>query len=350
MNSRDELLKDNYWDDFEERVNETILSLKDGLKPSLKRLTVHITESCNFRCEYCNMCFNKTQRTMDFELAKKITKEYAEANGSTIHFTGGEPTIVPYFEELCAYAKSLGLKVSSNTNAFKYVDVKNIDKLKTSFDTPFKNVTDSIVNVNGAFDTIVANMKDYSIKMKDKMLSITAVLNRNTYKDMLELAKFVNENFSVYNLYFSNYKGTDPNMAFTDSEIEDMFTNYIPKVKEFFLETENEYSFKQLDLYKPSDFIALPDRFEQNKTIPCYIQLSEMTIDVDGSCHNCSHNFRDGYKPYNVNVSDRSLVDCFNEIKENLNGNWTNISKHCLSGCNCNLMGFNRAVHKGELV
>jgi MoaA/NifB/PqqE/SkfB family radical SAM enzyme len=193
-------------------------------------------------------------------------------------------------------------------------------------------------------------MIQYSKEMKGKMLSITAVLNRKTYRDMIELAKFVHAHFDVYNLYFSNYKGENVDMAFTDAEIEDMFSNYIPKVKDFFRETGNEYSLRQLNLYNPSDFIAQPDRFQQNSIIPCYIQLSEMTIDVDGSCHNCSHNFRDGYKPYNVNANEKSLKECFEELKAKLEGNWTNISKHCQSGCNCNLMGFNRAVHKGELI
>ena len=41
-------------------------------------------------------------------------------------------------------------------------------------------------------------MKEYSKTMKNKMLSITAVLNRKAYRHMLELAQFVQENFDVY--------------------------------------------------------------------------------------------------------------------------------------------------------
>ena len=51
---------------------------------------------------------------MEESLAKKIVDEYAEMGGRTIHFTGGEPTVVPYIEEIFAYAKSRGLTVSAN--------------------------------------------------------------------------------------------------------------------------------------------------------------------------------------------------------------------------------------------
>ena len=338
----------NYWDDFQLRVNNTITCLNKGKLPHLERLTVHITRACNFRCEYCNMRFS--QRWMPKNLVLKIIDEYVEMGGRIIHFTGGEPTIVSYFTEICAYAKSKGLIVSTNTNAFKRVDVSNIDKLKASFDIADRDVFNSIIGVDG-FDTVVKNLKYYSEQMRGKMLSITAVLNRRTYKTMLELAKFVNENFNVYNLYYSNYKGNRVDFAFTDEEIADMFENYIPKVLEFFKNMNNFYSWKQLSLYKPTDFSNSECRFIENKTIPCYIQLSEMTIDVVGNCYNCSHLFRDGVgKNKDINVRDSSLEDCFKRLKQGLCGNYVCLSDKCLSGCNTNLIGFNKAVAKGEFI
>lgn len=336
----------NYWDDFQSRVNSTIECMKNRELPNLERLTVHLTERCNFRCEYCNMRFSKKQ--MDEEIARKIAYEYKQMGGKIIHFTGGEPTVVPYFEDICRYVKELGLQVSSNTNAFKRVDVSNIDKLKVSFDTADKGEFDRTVGVGG-FETVVDNIKYYSERMNGKMLSITAVLNRKTYPHMLELTKFVHDNFKVYNLYFSNYKGNNPEFAFTDEEIDDMFTNHIPKVLEYFKKTGEKYSWKQLALYKPSDFLNSDCRFEENKNVPCYIQLSETTIDTDGRCYNCSHLYRDGVKPHKViSAKEHSLQECFNEIKRDLRGNYIYLSEKCLSGCNTNLIGFNRAVSLGN--
>ena len=183
------------------------------------------------------------------------------------------------------------------------------------------------------------------------MLSITAVLNRKTYESMLDLAKFVQENFKVYNLYYSNYKGDNPDFAFTEEEIEDMFSNYIPEVLRYFEETGNTYSFNQLSLYKPVDFVNSPTRYLENLSVPCYIQLSEMTIDTDGYCYNCSHLYRDGVKPNRmVSVLENSLKDCFKMLKEDLSGKYTCLSDKCLSGCNRNLIGFNKAVENKEYI
>lgn len=332
----------NYWDDFQNRVNKTIDCVKENKLPTLERLTVHITESCNFHCEYCNMNFSP--KSMSKELVFKIIDDYVNIGGKIIHFTGGEPSVVPYIDEVFKYSKERGLTVSSNTNGFKRMNTDYIDKLKTSFDIPFEDKFNKTMGKK-CFSEVVENMKYYSETMKDKMLSITAVLNRNTYKDMLELATFVQNNFKVYNLYYSNYKGNNPSMAFTDEEIEDMFENYIPKVLQYFKDTDNEYSYKQLSLYKPKDFKNIDERFAENKIVPCYIQLSEMTIDTDGYCHNCSHLYRDKVKPnIDVNVSELSLGECFNTLKKELDNNYTYLSCKCLNGCNTNLIGFNKSV------
>lgn len=338
----------NYWDDFELRVNSTINCIKRNRLPKLERLTVHLTDRCNFRCSYCNMHFSKN--TMSKHLSFKIVNEYAAMGGNVIHFTGGEPSVVPYIQELFKYSKDQGLQVSSNTNAFMRMDTQYIDKLKCSFDTPIAADFNKTMGVN-SFEQVVENMKYYSDTMKDKMLSITAVLNKNTYKTMLNLAQFVQENFNVYNLYYSNYKGSNAGFAFSDAQIEDMFKNYIPKTLDYFRATNNRYSFNQLSLYNPTDFINADCRFESNRTTPCYIQLSEMTIDVSGSCHNCSHLYRDGVTPaVNVSVADKSVEDCFKKLKNDLNGNYVYLSDKCLNGCNANLIGFNKAVDRQEYI
>lgn len=348
MNKENTLELSNYWDDFQIRVNETIDALEKGNFPPLQRLTVHITESCNMHCDYCNMHFDSSE--MEFDTIIKIIDDFSEMGGRIIHFTGGEPTIYKKFEYICEYAKSKGLTVSSNTNALKLISTENVDKLKASFDTSDADFFNKTVGTK-SFDQVVENMKVYSSGMDGKMLSITAVLNRQTYKGMLPLVKFVQENFKVYNLYFSNYKGSNPEYGFTDDEITDMFENYIPEVLDFFLKTGNEYSHRQLSLYKPHDFVNKLERFEENRIVPCTIQLSEMTIDIHGNCYNCSHLYRDGVRPDNpINVNDMHLKDCFFELKTRLKGNYTLLHDFCLSGCNTNLIGFNKTVSSKQKI
>jgi organic radical activating enzyme len=277
----------------------------------------------------------------------KIITDYSNSGGKIIHFTGGEPSVYPHIELATRFAKWKGLVVSTNTNGFKRFNVRAVNKLKASFDTPYKEKFNKTMGYD-CFDKVVDNLKYYSNEMIGKMLSITAVLNKQTYPDMLELAKFVHENFKVHNLYYSNYKGCNTKFAFSQEEIDDMFENHIPKVLEYFKSVGAEYSYKQLSLYKPDDFRNIEERFPENKIVPCYIQLSEMTVDVNGNCYNCSHLYRDGVKPIkSYNVSDMSLQECFKSLKNDLTS-YCHLSNKCLNGCNTNLIGFNRAVATGE--
>ena len=328
----------NYWDDFEQRVKETCAALEKGELPPLRRLTVHLTQGCNLQCAYCNM--ENAPRTIDEDLTYKIIEEYKEIGGQTIHFTGGEPTIVPFFLDICEYAKDIGLVTSANTNAVKRVDTTNIDKLKASFDVTDRKEYAEIVGVD-CFDKVVENLKHYSESMKGKMLSITAVVDKTTFRGMLDLAEFVYDNFEVYNLYFSSYKGFNKERTLSEVEVEELFMIHIPDTLNFFKKVGADYSYKQLALYKPGDFADTRNRFEY---VPCSIQLSEMTIDVDGVCHNCSHLYRDGDREY-ISVLCSPLGECFKMLKQNVR--WENcISENCLSGCNTNLMGFNRAIQE----
>jgi len=314
MAMEQELELSNYWDDFQNRVNKTIDCLATRDMPTLERLTVHVTNRCNLRCEYCNMNFN--MKDMDLEKIYKIIVDYSSVGGKIIHFTGGEPSIYPYIELVARFAKRKGLIVSTNTNGFKRFNVGAVDKLKASFDTSHKEKFNKTMGCD-CFDKVVGNLKYYSEQMKNKMLSITAVLNKQTYKDMLELAVFVHENFKAHNLYYSNYKGCNSSFAFSQEEIDDMFKNYIPKVLEYFKSVGDEYSYKQLALYKPDDFRNIEERFPENKIVPCYIQLSEMAVDVNGNCYNCSHLYRDGVKALlQCNVGNMSLQTCFTLLKK----------------------------------
>lgn len=330
----------NYWDDFSARVNDTARTVLSGSKPGLSRLTVHLTKACNFRCEYCNMCFQP--KMMPLATAKKIVDEMPQG---TIHFTGGEPTIIPYLAEICAYAKAKGLTVSLNTNGFKRIDVSNVDKLKASFDTGNREMFNRMVGAP-AFDTVVSNYKHYSLKMKRKMFSITAVLSKLTYRDMLPLAQFVYKKFKVHNLYYSAYKGINNLHCFAPLDVNRLFAKNIPETLKFFTKMKAEYSRRQLTLYTKEDF-ALTTRFPSNYTTPCYLQLSEMVVDVNGVCHDCSHLYRDGVITKTpLNVNDTPLLECFTKLKNVPEPNNTLISKKCLTGCNRNLCGFNRTVHK----
>ena len=86
-----------------------------------KNFNYHITDRCNFHCQYC---FGKFigRSELPLEDAKKIVDNmyayFLEENipDGKINFAGGEPLLYPYLDELVLYAHSLGIKVSLVTN------------------------------------------------------------------------------------------------------------------------------------------------------------------------------------------------------------------------------------------
>lgn len=103
-----------------------------------KWIEIDLTLECNWNCPYCvrlcNLKKKNPQSIMNLEDIKNIIseiKEIGEDNFEHITLIGGEPTINPYFLDICKYMKnniSIDLEVSTNSsNDSKYKkDVENI--------------------------------------------------------------------------------------------------------------------------------------------------------------------------------------------------------------------------------
>lgn len=86
----------------EQVINPGSYFIKDILNSKLHKLTLQITQQCNFRCEYCVYSGHYENRShsnksMDWSMAKKGIDFYYErsrdANSATISFYGGEPLL-----------------------------------------------------------------------------------------------------------------------------------------------------------------------------------------------------------------------------------------------------------------
>ena len=87
----------------------------------LTKLAIVMTNKCSASCDMC--CFSCSPRgemLLDTDLMKDVIRQASEVKGiRAVGFTGGEPFL--FFEQLkecCVYAKSLGLRLTVNTNGF----------------------------------------------------------------------------------------------------------------------------------------------------------------------------------------------------------------------------------------
>ena len=78
-----------------------------------KTMHLYLTNRCNLSCPHCYMFSGKTERNeLETQEIKKLISDFTKiSNGTSITFSGGEPTIRTDFEEIVRTAYEMGLEV-----------------------------------------------------------------------------------------------------------------------------------------------------------------------------------------------------------------------------------------------
>jgi MoaA/NifB/PqqE/SkfB family radical SAM enzyme len=292
-----------YWDNFEQRIFETVKCLKNNQPIPISRVAVFITKKCNFRCAYCNMKFQNSY--MKLKTFDDICSRHSDA---ILHITGGEPSTVNYLYHFIETHKG---NFHLNTNAF-IRPPKNIKRMKISFDTCDEIYFNNLVNKKYAFNNVCNNIK-YSIT--NSITSLTSVLTKENYKNAPKLMNFCLNNFpGLYAVFFSVYKGTNKRFCFDKQDCDIFFNEIKPKL-------ENEMNEESLNLFNETideKFrIMEGKRFPENQSnSPCYLSMSERIYNIDGNFSNCSHLFRDGILQIDNIKRDKCLYGCNRRLVE----------------------------------
>ena len=114
-------------------------------------INFHMTEACNFRCEYCYATWNDSgtngelhrhndqvnqllDRLADYFLNTNPIKDALGYQSVRLNFAGGEPMLLgSRFTQAILAAKSKGFRVSTITNGF-FLDQKIIEEIGESLD------------------------------------------------------------------------------------------------------------------------------------------------------------------------------------------------------------------------
>lgn len=79
-----------------------------------------VTDACNAHCAFCNFSMDASPEGkrvyVDLEEARASLDVLAENGIEHLAFVGGEPTLHPHLPEMCAHAKTLGMKTIVCTN------------------------------------------------------------------------------------------------------------------------------------------------------------------------------------------------------------------------------------------
>ena len=201
------------------------------------KINLHITEKCNYHCEYC---FAHFRRNNDLPLEKwfKIIDDLkAAGNISAINFAGGEPVLYKNFPALVEYTKSLGFPVSIISNGSLLLNeklmpleiFKHFETLGISVDSFDETILKSLgccdkkskVLSKENLKRIIARAKSVNPSIKIKLNTVVSKLNLNerltSLADEIEISRwkflkmkvFTNKNFSNKYLTISDEEFQD---------------------------------------------------------------------------------------------------------------------------------------------
>lgn len=273
-----------YWDDFNIRAEETITCLKEGLSIPVRRVAIFITNMCNLRCKYCNHVVKG--QTLPEERFLEILEKYGET--ALFHITGGEPSVVPYLYPLIR-KYSDKYRFHLNTNAIIEPPAESIHRLKVSLDSCNSAEWDLLVGKQGAFQRVVSNLKKC---MSKTVTSVTFTLTKSNYKNAVDFVRFANRELSeLYAMFFSVYKGDNPEFVIDQEVGDDFFENVLPILRQELPEESLALIDETIDEKRR---LIQGKRFEQSLEQPCYLSMSERVVNPLGNEYTCSHLFRDG--------------------------------------------------------
>lgn len=273
------------------------------------QVTIKPTLCCIANCLHCN------PRNKKFDGKRKLTlKEYEilfeelyEMGTRNICISGGEPLLYKNIIQLVNLATRKGLKVSLNTNDF-LLSQNILDELlnaglmalNVSIDSPFSERHDNLRGLNGMFDKVISNLKQYKSNAVPFVLNIRMVLSKYNYKDidkMIDLA--LNLNADLLSIDMIEADSKNKYFLLNKNEILEFRNKIIPKLIQK-IETLNisdnlkKYNIKEIKDIFNIDFNKIEnyvngiywpnDRIKEK----CDIPNSFMIIEGDGNVLPCN--------------------------------------------------------------
>lgn len=230
----------------------------------------HITQSCNFSCNYCFGKFNpkkiiykdlsKTELLFDELLNIKKVSFFEELNNLhsitsfRINFAGGEPLLLgDSLYKVASLAKEKGFKTSLITNGSLLVKniqiAKHMDMIGISIDSFNSDINRAIGRVSGGFNKM---NKDYLSDVIDKLVSLNpsikikfnTVISEYNYNEEIvnDLLSFNPDKIKIFKVMnFGDY-----NSALTNVMFNNFLSNNNITDKRVFLEDNNQMTHSYL--------------------------------------------------------------------------------------------------------
>ncbi|HET8860934.1 GTP 3',8-cyclase MoaA [Marivirga sp.] len=163
-------------------------------------LRISLTDSCNFRCQYCMpdediQCL-PNKHLMQTEEIEKIAKVFVGMGVNKIRLTGGEPLVRKEFAQILKILSDLPVEISITTNAVlihKYIDeliAAGVRSVNISLDTLNPETFQKVTKRN-QFQQVWNNillMLEKGLRVKINAVAISGIIEKEIL-DFIELTK-----------------------------------------------------------------------------------------------------------------------------------------------------------------
>ena len=164
--------------------------LVDNHKRIHDYLRISLTDSCNFRCQYCmpdeNIQCLPNKHLMQVDEIEQIAATFVDLGVNKVRLTGGEPLVRKEFREILQRLSKLPVEISLTTNAvlahkfiadFKAAGVRSINvSLDTLNSETFKRITKRD-QFHKVWDNILLLLKE-GFRMKINTVAIEGVIEK----------------------------------------------------------------------------------------------------------------------------------------------------------------------------
>jgi radical SAM protein with 4Fe4S-binding SPASM domain len=191
--------------EFKEAYQKTNLSNCKYLKiKSPLAVQFELTSGCNQRCIFCynvwkGLCSKQKTITLSKEKQLAVIDKIIENEIFDIIFSGGEPLLINWLEDLIKKCKKAKMYITIITNGqlmtlerARSLKEAGLDDMQISIHHYDLDKSDKIINMKGASEKSINGIKNAIQVFRTDTLNVNMVALPETHKDVYSMAKFLN--------------------------------------------------------------------------------------------------------------------------------------------------------------